>query len=111
MENSGNLVIWGYVSAPKVIQTSQCWVAMEGLIGGKWKMLQLHPWIVGSKSAFLQFVGFNAPVAQGLKIRIVTGFQPNLNSSGYGNSGLIYSTESDNQNIGSMNTFRGYVIH
>ena len=111
MGYSGNLVIYGYVSAPKNIQTSQCWMALEAEINGGWKMIQLQPLIIGQKANFFQYVGFNAPVAQGLKVRISTGFLPNLNSSGYANSGLVYALNSSNNDIQEMNAFYGYIIH
>lgn len=81
---SGTLVLYGWLADTGVIDTAQCWVALEGQMSdNSWKILQLQPWILGSRHANMQYVSFNAAVAQSIKLRIEVGFELNYQSSSY----------------------------
>lgn len=108
---SGTLVIYGWLADTGVIDTAQCWVALEGQMqDNSWKILQLQPWILGSRHSNMQYVGFNVPVAQGMKLRVEVGFELNYQSSSYqlrdntlvDNTAVQLATNSGPAFIGSL---------
>ena len=109
MNKTGNFFCYGWITAPKVIDPADAWVAVEAEIAqGQWMMIALSPWIIGDKSNIMQYVGFNCPVQVGVNIRIRTGFQITDFSRSFSGRGLVINTESPNQNIN--NTFIGYIL-
>ena len=100
---TGNAVIYGWLADNGSTISTNAWVGLFGEIRGKWILLQLQPWIIGSKSSILQYIGFNVAVKHGLKLKIITGFPVNgSNSTSYGDIGW---------GINVVNNFAGYIIH
>lgn len=108
---SGTLVIYGWLADTGVIDTAQCWVALEGQMqDNSWKILQLQPWILGARHSNMQYVGFNVSVAQGMKLRVEVGFELNYQSSSYqlrdntlvDNTAVQLATNSGPAFIGSL---------
>lgn len=108
--SDGNLVCYGWVTAAEVVEPAAAWVALEGKINGKWIILQLSPWITGSNSTELQYVSFNAPVKNGLQLRLTTGFNVNYNKTTYQNRSntLVYNVVAPGTSI--TNAFIGYIL-
>ena len=108
---SGNLVMYGWLADNGNIDTATAWVALEGKVNESWIIIQLQPWILGNKHENLQYVGFNCPVAKGMKIRVATGFMLNYSNSTYQNrkNSLVKNIASEGINM--TNAFLGYVIY
>lgn len=68
--------------------------------------LQIQPWIIGTKSQALQYVGFNVPVKQNMELKIMTGFPVNTRNSGFQDSSKNTLTFINNQPC----AFVGYVL-
>ena len=69
-------------------------------------LIQMQPWIIGSRSQTMQYVGFSIPVKKGLKLKVMTGFNVNGENSGFGNANSLMTS-----GVGSMvNTFVGYIV-
>ncbi len=104
-QRTGNLVCYGWLADKGNVAPQNAWVALCGYINGQWVILQLVPWIIGTKSQSLQYVGFNVPVRSGLFLKIKTGFPVDGSNSGF-QSGhtLTFST-------GEPNSFVGYILY
>ena len=101
--HTGNAVIYGWLADNGNTTSTNAWVGLFGEINNRYILLQLQPWIIGSKSSVLQYIGFNVPVKQGLKLKIMTGFPVNgSNSVQPGDIGW---------GINIVNAFAGYVIY
>lgn len=116
MTKTGNLVMYGWLADNGNVDTAAAWVALEGCIIGEnnsetWLILQLQPWILGEKHENLQYVGFNCPVTEGMKIRVKTGFTLNYTNSTYQNrkNSLVKNNLIPGTNL--TNAFLGYVIY
>lgn len=112
---TGQLVCYGWMSDKGDVPAQNAWVALCGYIGGepagsedpaKWVILQLQPWIIGTKSQSLQYVGFNVPYKAGLRLKIMTGFPVDGSSTGF-QTGASLTLDSGWQ----PNTFIGYVLY
>lgn len=84
MRDNGNLVAWGWLTedAYSTPLPEQCWVALvasikcENYNNTQFDIpIQVVPWIRGKNSTALQYVGFNAPVRKGLRLKVKTGFK------------------------------------
>lgn len=112
VNETGNLVVYGWFASNSIVQAQEAWVGLFGKIhvgnsnNEKWIALQVQPWVVGSNSQILQYVGFNIPVMKGLQLKVMTGFPVNGTNSGTqrGNT-LLFKSEG---NI--INTCVGYVV-
>lgn len=103
VRHTGNAVIYGWLADNGNTTSTNAWVGLFGEINDRYILLQLQPWIIGSKSSVLQYVGFNVPVKQGLNLKIMTGFPVNgSNSVQPGDIGW---------GINIVNAFAGYVIY
>lgn len=102
--DDGQLVVYGWTADNGQVLAQEAWIAIYGYIDNKWTVLQLHPWIVSQNSSILQYIGFNIPVKQNLKIKIKTGFPVNMTASGFNNKNTLTF------NDGQVNTFVGYII-
>lgn len=112
--NNGNLVVYGWLADNGNVLPQEAWVAIYGKIlypseGGAydtaWVALQVHPWIVGSKSTAMQYVSFNIPVKTGLELKIKTGFNVNTNPSG------LQVGNRETFSLNEPGSFVGYIIH
>lgn len=100
---TGNAVIYGWLADNGSTISTNAWVGLFGYIKERWILLQLQPWIIGSKSSILQYIGFNVAVKKGLKLKIITGFPVNgSNSTPQGDIGW---------GINVVNNFAGYIIY
>ena len=100
---TGNAVIYGWLADNGSTTSTNAWVGLFGEINNRWILLQLQPWIIGSKSSILQYIGFNVAVKKGLKLKIMTGFPVNgSNSTPQGDIGW---------GINVVNHFAGYIIY
>lgn len=114
---SGNLVMYGWLADNGNVDPAAAWVAVEAysdtiLEGGGWIIVALQPWIQGTKHSNLQYVGFNIPVAKGMKLRITTGFDLNYTNSTYQqrkNTLVMNVNTASAMNI--TNSFIGYVLY
>lgn len=111
IDKGGQFVCYGWLTGSNRIDPAQAYVALEAYISNKWVLIQLQPWIIGAHSQYMQYVGFNAPVSKGLKLRITTGFKIEDFDQSYASKGLIVNVKSDNTHTNSMNTFVGYVLN
>ena len=103
IKKTGNVVIYGWLADNGSTIATNAWVGLFGEINNKWILLQLQPWIIGSKSSILQYIGFNVAVKKGLKLKIITGFPVNgSNSTPQGDIGW---------RINVVNNFAGYIIN
>lgn len=115
MRDSGYLVVWGWVADKGTVNAEDCWVGIFTTMkyeGSKQDEmievpLQIQPWIKGTHSSSLQYVGFNIPVKKGLRLKIKTGFPVGGASGGDFQKGNTL-TFVDRY---IPNTFFGYVIH
>ena len=60
----------------------EAWIALEGFIGGKWRILQVQPFDKHNGQA-ISYVGFTFPVGAGLDLRLTSGFRVGTNSNKY----------------------------
>lgn len=103
IQKTGNAVIYGWLADNGSTTSTNAWVGLFGEINNRWILLQLQPWIIGSKSSILQYIGFNVAVKKGLKLKIMTGFPVNgSNSTHQGDIGW---------GINVVNNFAGYIIN
>lgn len=82
---SGIFTCWGWVdirSDPYVGSNCNAWIALEGMIHGKWRILQIHPFDKNNGMQ-LSYVSFTFPVAKGLELRLTSGFRVGTNSNKY----------------------------
>ena len=81
---NGMLVVYGWCADYGSIEPQQCWIALGGYneYTAKYAILKLEPWIQGQNHTVLQYFGFSIPVQKDLRVRIETGFEPNLYISG-----------------------------
>lgn len=108
---TGNLFCYGWITAPKVIDPANAWVAIETkLNGNNWAMIALQPWIIGDKSSVMQYVGFNCPVQENMQIRIRTGFQITDFSQSFSGRGLVLNVGSEARDSNINNSFIGYIL-
>lgn len=107
---TGNLVVYGWMTALDITDTQECWIALEAFIKNRWIIISVQPWVVGQKASYMQYVGFNVLVSAGTKLRITTGVRIDTSASRY-QSGktLVYNKNDVNSNI--TNTFVGYVLY
>ena len=106
INQTGNLVIYGWMADTGNVAAAQAWISLDGFIQNNWEILQLKPWSTSNISNKLQYVNFNVPVANGLNIRIRTGFPVNTTISGAQNINRSLVT-GNNISIG----FKCYVIY
>ena len=90
---TGNMTIYGWLADNGNVAAAEAWVGLFGLVTigqngqeKKWVALQIQPWIIGTKSQALQYVGFNVPVKKGMRLKIMTGFPVNTKNSGFQDS-------------------------
>lgn len=108
---TGNLFCYGWITAPKVIDPANAWVAIETKLNdNNWAMIALQPWIIGDKSSVMQYVGFNCPVQENMQIRIRTGFQITDFSQSFSGRGLVLNIGSQSQGSNINNSFIGYIL-
>src|SRR5574344_35885 len=102
---SGTFTCYGWLTDAGSVLPSQAWVALQGLINNNWIILQLKPWILGTNSSSLQYLGFTIPVKVGLKLMITTGFELDLSKTTYqnGSNTLVYNPNNPGTSI--TNTF------
>ena len=82
---SGIFTCWGWVdirSDAYVGSNCNAWVALEGMVQGKWRILQVQPFDKNNGMQ-LSYVGFTFPVAKGLELRLTSGFRVGTNSNKY----------------------------
>ena len=105
INHTGNLVMYGILADNGDVDARTAWVGLFGKVDGKEICISLQPWIIGQKSSILQYVGFNIPVKQNLKLKIRTGFPVNGSNSGsQGSNSMMFG-------IGVDSNFVGYVIY
>lgn len=111
---SGYLTMFGWLADNGNVLAQDAWVALYGRIGvtlntgdhaKKWIPLQVQPWIIGARSSTRQYVGFNLPVKEGLRLKVKTGFRVNGSTAGMQDS----ATKSFNLN--EPNCFVGWISH
>ena len=109
--DTGFLVMYGWLADNGNLNPEECWVGLFSEIeneDGKRRatLIQMQPWIIGSRSQTMQYVGFSIPVKKGLKLKVMTGFNVNGENSGFGNANSLMTS-----GVGSMvNTFVGYIV-
>lgn len=110
---TGQLVIYGWLADQGGVMAQDAWVGLYGLMNvinenqemdQKWTLLQVQPWIIGSKSSIMQYVSFNIPVSSGMKLKIRTGFRVDGTNSGFAQPNALTYTSWQ------PNSFVGYVI-
>lgn len=106
-DRDGQLVVYGWLASDSDVLPQDAWVGIFGEIettsGSQYTLLQLQPWIMGTHTGILQYIGFNIPVRQGLKLKIKTGFRTNMTATAFNSSNtLTYSNVTNN-------TFVGYI--
>jgi hypothetical protein len=110
---TGQLIIYGWLADQGGVMAQDAWVGLYGLVNiindskemsQKWTLLQVQPWVIGSKSSIMQYVSFNIPVSSGMKLKIRTGFKVDGTNSGFAQpNALTYDSWQPN-------SFVGYVI-
>ena len=108
--STGMLVMYGWLADNGNLNPEECWVGLfakilngDGVV--RPTLIQAQPWIVGKNSQTVQYVGFTLPVRQGLELKVMTGFNVNGESSGFGNANSLMMS-----GVGSLvNTFVGYI--
>ena len=80
--DSGMFTCYGWVDEETEGEPDNArrWIALEGLIGGEWRILQLQPFI---HNLFCSYVSFSFPVSKGFRLRLRTGFRVGTNSNKY----------------------------
>ena len=105
-KKSGYLVMWGWLADSGNVKAELSWVRLEIQKSGKWYPIQVQPWIQGTNSKVLQYIGFNVPIQIGLPLRVRTGFDVNLTTRAFSTVGsMTYNTSTEAQ-CG----FFGYII-
>lgn len=112
INKTGNLFCYGFITAPKIIDPANAWVAIETKMNNSnnWAMIALQPWIIGDKSSVMQYVGFNCPVQANMQLRIRTGFQITDFSQSFSGRGLVLNVGSNAQGSNINNSFIGYIL-
>ena len=83
--------MWGWLADNGDVSPEMAWVGLFAAIkcidGNTTHTIDvpiaIHPWICGSYSSTLQYVGFTVPVKEGLKLKVKTGFTVNNMNSGF----------------------------
>lgn len=112
--HSGFLTIYGWLADKGGVLPQNAWVGLYGNVQmytgtdgeiqhNKWVLLQLQPWIRGTNATQLQYVGFNLPVKEGLRLKIKTGFNVN------GQVGGFQHDRSATYALNQPNSFVGYI--
>ena len=111
---SGFLTMFGWLADNGNVLAQDAWVGLYGQIyvttkngdrAQKWIPLSIQPWVIGASSSTRQYVGFNIPVKEGLRLKVKTGFRVNGSTAGMQDS----STKSFNLN--EPNCFVGWISH
>lgn len=113
VKHSGNMLCYGWITAPQTMDPADAWVGIEvasSQNSHEWKLLALQPWIIGSKSSVMQYVGFNCPVQAGTYIRITTGFQIKDFGQSFAGRGMVFNIKSDAKTSNINNSFIGYIL-
>lgn len=113
-KHTGNLVVYGWLADNGNVAAQEAWVGLFGKVNigntsseeKRWVALQIQPWIIGTKSQALQYVGFNVPVKKGMQLKIMTGFPVNVRNSGFQDPSYNTLTLLSNQPC----TFVGYIL-
>lgn len=82
---SGIFTCWGWVDMqndPYAGSNCNAWIALEGMIDGKWRILQLRPFDKNNGMQ-LSYVSFTFPVEKDLELRLTSGFRVGTNSNKY----------------------------
>ena len=113
IKKTGYLTVYGWLASQYNVEPQNAWVGLYGLVmtktgARKWVLLQVQPWVVGKHAVNMQYIGFNIPVKENMRLKIMPGFPVNGNASGFqkddGHSLLL-------TRIGNVpNTFVGYVL-
>lgn len=110
--HSGFLTIYGWLADKGGVLPQNAWVGLYGNVQmyngvdgdiqhNKWVLLQLQPWVRGSNATQLQYVGFNIPVREGLRLKIKTGFNVNGKVGGFQNyRSMTYALNQPNSFVG-----------
>ena len=111
---SGFLTMFGWLADNGNVLAQDAWVGLYGQIyvttkngdrAQKWIPLSIQPWVIGARSSTRQYVSFNLPVKEGLRLKVKTGFRVNGSTAGMQDS----STKSFNLN--EPNCFVGWISH
>lgn len=111
---SGFLTMFGWLADNGNVLAQDAWVGLYGQIYSiledgsqqqRWIPLQIQPWVIGSRSSIRQYVSFNLPVKEGLRLKVKTGFRVNGSTAGMQDS----ATKSFNLN--EPNCFVGWISH
>lgn len=110
VDTTGQLVMWGWLADNGNVPAELAWVRLEALVkvdsDEKWVPIQVQPWIQGTKSKILQYVGFNVNVHKGLKLKVRTGFDVNLENGAFSTVGSMTYRSAGDTKCG----FFGYII-
>lgn len=110
--HTGFLTIYGWLADRGGVLPQNAWVGLYGNIQmyngkdadvqqNKWVLLQLQPWIRGANATQLQYVSFNIPVKEGLRLKIRTGFNVNGKVGGFQNyRSITYALNQPNSFVG-----------
>ena len=105
INETGNLVVTGWISDNGNIALGNAWVQLQiKKRDGTWLAVQMQPWILGERHKQVQLVSFNLPIAAGTTIRVVTGFTLNNTNSGFQ---LVNNALASNE----PNQFTAVVFH
>ena len=111
---TGYLTLFGWLADNGNVLAQDAWVGLYAQIllasessspQYRWIPLQIQPWIIGARSSIRQYVGFNLPVKEGLKLKIKTGFRVNGSTSG------MQDEATKSFNLNEPNCFVGWVVH
>lgn len=102
--SSGLFVCYGWLDEAKAnsVNNANRWVALEANFNGKWKVVQLQPFI---SNEYISYVGFSIPIAQGTELRITTGFKVGTNSNKYQSYPGSMSNHIANAFVGGVYTY------
>ena len=111
--HTGYLTIVGWLADNGNVLPQNAWVALYGQVyttsgtsqkTPNWIPLQVQPWPIGAKSSIRQYVGFNLPVKEGLRLKIKTGFRVN------GSVGAMQDELTRSFNLNEPNCFVGWIL-
>lgn len=115
-QRTGYLTMFGWLADNGNVRPADAWVGLfaqlnvrdvdspEQGVQTKWILLQLQPWVIGSKSSQRQYVSFNVPVKAGLRLKVKTGFMVNGHNGGFTEQGDVSLA------LNQPNTFVGYIV-
>lgn len=115
-QRTGYLTMFGWLADNGNVRPADAWVGLfaqlnvrdtdssEQGVRTKWILLQLQPWVIGSKSSQRQYVSFNVPVRAGLRLKVKTGFMVNGHNGGFTEQGDVSIA------LNQPNTFVGYIV-